>query len=230
VQVRKNSQGAAGAAADHGAVAAKIFTIAQQKGGAGKTTLTAHLAFALAGGRRKVALVDIDPQQSLTQWFRQREARLGDGAGLRLSQISGWRVQNEVERLAATHDVVLIDSPPHAETEAKVAIRCADLVVVPVQPSPMDVWATRPTLDLARQEKVPALLVLNRVPPRANLTGEMLAALAELGARLANTRIGNRVAFASALAEGRAVGEVQPSGQATAEIRALARELMHRAA
>ncbi|MGF1610143.1 MAG: ParA family partition ATPase [Kiloniellales bacterium] len=212
-------------------MAARIITIAQQKGGAGKTTLAAHLAVAMSAGRRSVALVDIDPQQSLTQWYRLREARLGaNGAGLRLSQISGWRVQAEVERLAAAHDVLLIDSPPHAETEAKIAIRCADLVVVPVQPSPMDVWATRPTLALAQQEKVPALLVLNRVPPRANLTGEMLAALAELGAGLANTRIGNRIAFASALAEGRGVAEVQPGGQATVEIRALARELLRRAA
>lgn len=211
-------------------MASKTITIAQQKGGAGKTTLAAHLAVALAGGRRRVALVDIDPQQSLTQWYRLREAQLGvNGAGMRLSQISGWRLQAEVERLAAEHDVVLIDSPPHAETEAKVAIRSADLVVVPVQPSPMDVWATRPTLDLARQERVPVLLVLNRVPPRANLTGEMLAALTELGVGLANTRIGNRIAFASALAEGRGVAEVQPSGQATAEIRALARELLRRA-
>ena len=152
---------------------AKIITVAQQKGGAGKTTLTAHLAVAYTAARKKVAVVDIDPQQSLTMWFRLREERFGDaGAGLLVNPIKGWRVRNEVERLARDHDVVLIDSPPHAETEAKIAVRSADLVVIPVQPSPMDVWATRPTLDLAAGEGTQVLVVLNRVPPRAKLNEE----------------------------------------------------------
>lgn len=206
---------------------ARILTVAQQKGGAGKTTITAHLAVAMTAAKRRVALVDIDPQQSLSAWYRARSARFGDaGAGMLISQIPGYRVRAEIERLAGEHDVVLIDSPPHAETEAKVAIRAADLVIVPVQPSPMDVWATRPTLELAAQERTPVLLVLNRVPPRANLTDEMLAELAAYGARIAKSRLGNRVAFASALAEGRAVGELQPHGRAAAEIRALAKEVL----
>jgi len=211
-------------------LAATVITVAQQKGGAGKTTLVAHLAVALAGGRRRVAVVDIDPQQSLTSWYRAREARPGEaGAGLLVSQIKGWRLQNEVARLKAEHDLVLIDSPPHAETEAKIAVRAADLVVVPLQPSPMDVWATRPTLELAAAERRPALLVLNRVPPRAALTAEMLAEIEKLGAPLAKARIGNRVVFASALVAGGAVGEIQPRGKAAQEIAALAREILRHA-
>ena len=206
-------------------MAAKIITVAQQKGGAGKTTLTAHLAVAYTAARKKVAVVDIDPQQSLTIWFRLREERFGDaGAGLLVSQINGWRVRNEVERLAREHEVVLIDSPPHAETEAKIAVRSAGLVVIPVQPSPMDVWATRPTLELASAEETPVLLVLNRVPPRAKLNDEMLAEVKGFGAQIAKAQIGNRVVFASALSEGRAVGEVQPSGKAAKEIAGLAKE------
>ena len=215
-------------------MAAKTFTVAQQKGGAGKTTLAAHLAVAFTAAKKSVAVVDIDPQQSLTMWYRLRESRFGDaGAGLLVSQIKGWRVQSEVESLARAHDIVLIDSPPHAETEAKVAIRCSDLTLVPVQPSPMDVWATRPTLELAAQEKVPVLMVLNRVPPRANLTEEMIAemgGLVEQGrAKVAKSRIGNRVVFAGARAEGRAVGGVQPRGRAAAEIEALAGEILRHA-
>jgi chromosome partitioning protein len=209
---------------------AKIITVAQQKGGAGKTTLAAHLAVAFTAAKKKVAVVDIDPQQSLTMWYRLRERQLGDaGAGLLVSQIKGWRVRNEVDRLAREHDVVIIDSPPHAETEAKIAVRAADLVVVPVQPSPMDVWATRPTLELAAGEGTPVLLVLNRVPPRAKLTEEMLAEVKEMGAGVAKAQIGNRVVFASALSEGRAVGEVQPSGKAAKEIAALAKEILKKA-
>ncbi|WP_421706712.1 ParA family partition ATPase [Algihabitans sp.] len=206
---------------------AKIITVAQQKGGAGKTTLTAHLAVAYTAARKKVAVVDIDPQQSLTMWFRLREERFGDaGAGLLVNPIKGWRVRNEVERLARDHDVVLIDSPPHAETEAKIAVRSADLVVIPVQPSPMDVWATRPTLDLAAGEGTQVLVVLNRVPPRARLNEEMLSEVQDFGARIAKAQIGNRVVFASALSEGRSVGEVQPSGKAAKEISALAKEIL----
>ena len=208
-------------------MAAKIITVAQQKGGAGKTTLTAHLAVAYTAAKKKVAVVDIDPQQSLTMWFRLREERFGDaGAGLLVSQINGWRVRNEVERLAREHEVVLIDSPPHAETEAKIAVRSAGLVVIPVQPSPMDVWATRPTLELASAEETPVLLVLNRVPPRAKLNDEMLAEVKGFGAQIAKAQIGNRVVFASALSEGRAVGEVQPSGKAAKEIAGLAKEIL----
>ncbi|SME97202.1 plasmid segregation oscillating ATPase ParF [Tistlia consotensis] len=208
-------------------MAATVITVAQQKGGAGKTTLAAHLAVAFTAMKKSVAVVDIDPQQSLTAWYRLREERLGDaGAGVLASQIKGWRTKNEVDRLARDHDIVLIDSPPHMETEAKIAVRAAGLVVVPVQPSPMDVWATRPTLELAAAEKVPALIVLNRVPPRGNLAETMIAEVGRLGAQVARSRIGNRVVFAAALSEGRAVGEVQPRSKAAKEIAALAREIL----
>jgi chromosome partitioning protein len=207
-----------------------VITIAQQKGGAGKTTLAAHLAIAWAGQGRRVALVDIDPQGSLAAWHALRAERLGNGrTGLDFAAITGWRTAAEVERRAGNHDIVVVDSPPHAETEAKLAIRAANLVILPVQPSPMDVWATRPTLDLAAQEKVPALLVLNRVPPRANLTETMLAKLAELGAIVAEARIGNRVALATALAEGLGITEAAASSRAAEEITAVAAEIARRA-
>lgn len=204
---------------------AKIFTVAQQKGGAGKTTLAAHLAVAFAKIGKKVAVVDIDPQRSLSDWHRRRGERLGD-AGILLSQVQGWRARAEVEKLARDHDLVVVDSPPHAETEAKIAVRAADLVIVPLQPSPMDVWATRPTLAMAEQEQSPTLLVLNRVPPRANLTEEMMIEVKRYGAKVAKARIGNRVAFAGTLAEGRAVGELGAKNRAAQEIDALAKEIL----
>src|SRR5690348_15707976 len=106
-------------------MAAKIITIAQQKGGAGKTTLAAHLALAWAATRR-VAIVDIDPQASLAAWFRLRRERLGGLApGIEVAALGGWRVEREVERQAKSHDIVLIDTAPHAETEARIALRAA---------------------------------------------------------------------------------------------------------
>jgi chromosome partitioning protein len=211
-------------------MAGVVITIAQQKGGAGKTTLAAHLALAWAGQGKRVALVDIDPQGSLGAWHQVREAALGAGkTGLDFAAITGWRTAAEVERRARDHDIVLIDSPPHAETEARLAVRAAGLILVPVQPSPMDVWATKPTLDLAKAEKVPVLLVLNRVPPRANLTETMLGVLAELGAKVADSRIGNRVALANSMVEGRGVTESEPGSRAGQEVAALAAEILRRA-
>jgi len=212
-------------------MAATIITIAQQKGGAGKTTLAIHLALAWAAAGKHVAVIDIDPQASLSTWFRVRnERRKKSKTAIEAVAVGGWRVAAEVERQAKSHDVVVIDSPPHAETEARIAVRAAELVLVPVQPSPMDFWATKPTLDLARAEKVPALLVLNRVPARAKLTGAMLEAYQALDVPLAETRIGNRVALAAALNEGQGILEFDPASAAAGEIVALATEVLYRAA
>jgi chromosome partitioning protein len=159
-----------------------------------------------------------------------RERKLGKGkSGLTLSAIGGWRTQSEVDRLRQTMDYVVIDSPPHAETEARIAVRAADLVILPVQPSPMDLWAVQPTLDLARQEKADVVLVFNRMPPRGVLADEMTAQARELGVPIADSALGSRVAFAASLYAGRAVGESEPSGQAAAEMAALAEELTRRA-
>jgi chromosome partitioning protein len=203
-----------------------VITIAQQKGGAGKTTLAAHLALAWAAEGRRVAVLDIDPQASLSSWFALRRERRGPAApDIDVAAITGWRVTAEVERRARGHDVVVVDSPPHAATEARIAVRAAQLVLVPVQPSPMDLWATRATLELARSERVPALLVLNRVPPRTRLAAAMLREFLALEAPLAETRIGNRIALAASLAEGKGIVEAEPSSRAAAEIRALAHEI-----
>lgn len=209
-------------------MAATVITIAQQKGGAGKTTLAAQLAVALSkGGKRSVALVDIDPQGSLTRWHKLRQDRMGeDAGGLRLSDVSGWRLGTELDRLRGSYDVVIIDTPPHAETEAKSAIRAADVILVPVQPSPMDLWATQPTMDVARKEKTPARIVLNRLPPRGNLVDAIVGEIETLELPVAGTRLGNRVAFADSMMTGQGVVETAGRSTAAREIKALADELL----
>jgi chromosome partitioning protein len=207
---------------------ARVITIAQQKGGAGKTTLAAHLTVAWAAAAR-VAAIDIDPQGSLSQWVALRRERRGEALGFTHSRLAGWRLADEVDRLARSHDILVIDSPPHAETEAKIAVRVASLVVVPLQPSPIDVWATRPTLELARLERRPVLLVLNRLPSRARLTAEMAQGAAGYGVAVAQAALGNRVAFAASMALGQGVTEAEPDSAAAQEIAALAREILERA-
>ena len=202
---------------------AKIITVAQQKGGAGKTTMTAHLAAYWAQGNKRVAVVDIDPQGSLGSWYKVREATFGaDETDMYYVAISGWRVRNELEKLSQQYDVILIDSPPHADAEARTAIRAADLVVIPLQPSPMDVWATGATIQICKQERVPVKMVLNRVNPQAKITeaisGDMIG--------LTANRFGNRVAFAGSLMQGMGVTEYQPNSRAAEEVRGLGREIM----
>jgi chromosome partitioning protein len=202
---------------------AKVITIAQQKGGAGKTTVAAHLAVALAQKGNRVAVVDIDPQGSLTMWHKLREEKFGEGyTGLAFSALSGWRVGSEVSRLKREHDFIVIDSPPHTETEARTAIRNADLIIIPVQPSPTDLWATKATYDLAKSEKIPVRVLLNRVPVNSRLAQTISAQLPEL----MTATLGSRVLFPSALMEGKCATEVDPNSPAALEVKALVKEIL----
>lgn len=201
----------------------KVITIAQQKGGAGKTTVAAHLAVALAQKGNRVAILDIDPQGSLSHWHSIREKRFGEGyTGLTHVAVSGWRVASEVSRMKRQSDFIIIDSPPHTETEARTAIRSADLIIVPVQPSPTDLWATKPTLDLAKAERVPVKVLLNRVAANSRIA----ATIAEELTDLADTTLGNRVLFAAALLEGRGVTEADPNSVAAYEMKNLVKEVL----
>ena len=208
-------------------MAGYVFTLAQQKGGSGKTTLAAHLAVAYALAGKTVALLDTDPQGSLGEWFEAREARLGeDHAGLAFRTASGWGARREARALRRDHDVVVIDTPPKSDLEARPAIEVASLVIVPIQPTPVDLWATDPTLELAAKERVDALLVVNRAVRRAALTGAMIAQIHTLGHRVADSALGSRVAFAASMGDGRTVVETQPSGIAAGEVQALADEVL----
>ncbi len=201
-----------------------VITVAQQKGGTGKTTLTANLAAALAPGRR-VAVLDIDPQGSLTRWHALRPAT---AAALTFSNVAGWRLTAELDRLKRGHDIVLVDSPPQIDTEAKLAIRGATLVLIPVQPSPPDVWAAEGTLKLAAEEKRPAAIVLNRVPSSSRQKDLVVADLTARGLPLLRSAIGNRTGFVDAFAIGLGVAESAPRSSAAKEVRALMDEILER--
>lgn len=208
----------------------RILTLAQQKGGSGKTTLAAHLAVACMREGLSVAILDVDPQGSLGEWFEAREARLGAAeAGLAFRTASGWGARREARGLARDHDVVVVDTPPKSDLESRPAVEAASLVVVPVQPTPVDLWATQATLEGVAKAGVPALLVVNRALERATLTARMRAAIEELGYPVAATRLGSRIAYAASMEDGATVME---TGARTAadEMAALAREILAGAA
>jgi chromosome partitioning protein len=206
-------------------MAGLVITIAQRKGGAGKTTLAAQLAVAWVRQGARVAVLDIDPQGSLAAWVDLRRGRLGAHAiGFDFAAWPGWRAAPSINDRARLTDIVVIDNPPHAETEAQIAVRAAGLVLIPVQPSPLDLWATEATLKMARDERRRRLVVLNRVPPRSSMTDRIAADLA-VSAPIAATRIGNRIALVRAMASGLGVGESESTSHAAAEIAALAEEV-----
>jgi chromosome partitioning protein len=210
-------------------MAGRIITIAQQKGGSGKTTIAAHLAVAYLRQGLTVALLDVDPQGSLGEWFEARERRLGEeGTGLVFRTASGWGARREARGMARDHDIVLVDTPPKSDLEAGPAIEAADLVAAPIQPTPVDLWATRATLALIAKERSRALLVVNRVPARFSTTAEVMQAILALGVA-AEQQIGNRVAFAQSMGQGSTILETAPGSKGALEIDALASEVMRHA-
>jgi chromosome partitioning protein len=205
-----------------------VISIAQQKGGAGKTTLAVQLGVAWLVTGKRIAMLDIDPQASLFTWFNLRRRRLGEHAGgLVVQGLSGWRLGSELRRFRDEFDLILVDSPPHAEIELKTAIREADLALLPCQPNALDVWATKTTLEYARNERTDAMIVLNRVPARSRAAGMIHAEIEAAGWPLAATRLGNRQAFAASIGEGRGVAETAPTSPAGREIAALAQEVLN---
>jgi chromosome partitioning protein len=205
-------------------MAAKILAVAQQKGGAGKTTIAVQLGVWWAVRGKRVVLLDVDPQGSMKAWFGLRE-QAGVASQLTAYDVQGWKLSSEIDRVKGNADIVIVDTPPHAETDARVAVRAAQLILVPVQPSPMDWWATKPTLDMALKEKTRCLLVLNRLPARGKLGDAIRERIAAEKLPLAATSLGNRSAFATSMMDGKGVAESQPKGVAAQEIQSLAEEI-----
>ena len=208
-------------------MAGQIITVAQQKGGTGKTTIVAHLAVALSRQGKSVAILDVDPQGSLGEWFETRERRLGEAStGMSFRTASGWGARREARYLGYDHDFVVVDTPPKSDSEARPAIEAANLVAVPIQPTPVDVWATDSTLAMIARESRSGLLVINRVTQRAKLASEMIAVIRGLGCVAADAQLGNRIGFAASMGTGSTVLELEPSGKAAQEVEALAEEIL----
>ncbi|MER5171298.1 ParA family partition ATPase [Thioclava kandeliae] len=201
----------------------KVITVAQQKGGAGKTTVAVNLAIGLVRAGYRVALLDTDPQGSLGRWFMTRREALEDPQ-VGFGTSSSWGVSYECEKLKREYDVVIVDTPPKVDSDLRPALREADEILVPVAGSHVDLWATEGVLDLARRCGKSPRILLNRVKSNTRLGQEVAQAASELEAQLMGATLANRVVYAETLGQGLSVVEVKRS-PAWDEITALLEEL-----
>lgn len=203
-----------------------IVALLNQKGGVGKTTLALHLAGEWARQGARVTLVDADPQGSALDWSQVREA---EGAPRRFGVLGLARdtLHREVPELARGVDVTVIDGPPRVASLMRSALLAADLLLIPVQPSPLDGWASAEMLALLAEARIyrpqlAARFILNRCAARTIIARETGAALADHDPPLLGQRVGQRVIFAESVQRGRLAFEIAPKSAAAREIAALA--------
>ena len=205
----------------------KVITISQQKGGTGKTTLAVHLALAFIKYHNlKVAIIDTDPQGSLGKWFMIRTEKKLSNDNLTFKTASLWGAQYESKALKKDHDIVIIDTPPKIESDARPSIESADLVLIPVAASHVDFWATGAIVEIAKKANKKILIQINRSSQRSKLIIKTNEFVRSLNLSATKTIIGNRQIFAASMGEGKTAVEKQKKSNAVEEIKQLSEQIL----
>ena len=210
--------------------AGKVIALLNQKGGAGKTTLATHLAGELAIHGKRVTLLDADPQGSALDWA-QRRVQSGRKRLYGVFGLARDSLHQEAPQIAREADFVVIDGPPRVAALARSALLAADLVLIPVQPSAYDVWASHEMVQLVLEARVfrpqlRAAFVINRRVVGTVIGREARAALADQPFTALHTEVSQRIVFADSVAAGRLASEVSPRGAAAREIAFLAQAIV----
>jgi chromosome partitioning protein len=205
----------------------KIITFANQKGGSGKTTLSANLAVLWANSEYKVAVIDADAQKSLTYWLEARKKYYREEPiGIDHYPFDVRNLNEELKQIKRKYDFIIIDSPPSITFETIQIIKFSDFIYVPVQPSPIDLMATIPFLNISKQERKKTTVILNRVMPRAKLTDAMIMRLRYAGAKIARSRISSKIIYAETFSVGRGVVDISVTSDTSKEIINIGNEIL----
>ena len=194
-----------------------VIALASQKGGAGKTTLSGHLAVeAAARGAGTVVVIDTDPQGGLAGWWNVRHA----ATPLYVTPVKAGLKATLAQLARQGTALVVIDTPPAIGDSIRATVALADLVVVPVAPSPHDLRAIGATVELVRDARKPLLFVVNRAQQRARITADTAVALSQHGT-VAPVVLHHRNDFATSMIDGRTAGELDPACRSAVEVREL---------
>jgi len=195
----------------------RTLVIASQKGGVGKTTIAGHLAvMAESKGDGPVALIDTDPQGSLSSWWNERQAETPVFASVDIDNLAG-----HLEKLKkAGVKLAIIDTPPAVTETIRKVLAVADLVLIPTRPSPHDLRAVGSTVDLVEVVGKRMVFVINGAAQRARITGEAAIALSQHGT-VAPVTLYQRTDFAASMIDGRTAQEIDPTSRSAGEVEGL---------
>lgn len=197
--------------------ALKTIAVISQKGGAGKTTLSVHLATSACLAGHNAAIIDLDPQGTAASWGDRRKAdtpEVVSGQAARLSVLIDAARANGA-------DFLVVDTAPNADQTALRAAQSADVVLIPCRAATFDLEAIKATLTLSQLAQKPAYVVLNAIPPRSGIGREAAEGLAAQGAKVAPVMLSQRAAFTHGVIDGRTAQEFEPGGKAAEEIASL---------
>lgn len=195
-----------------------VVGLVKQKGGAGATTLTVHLAIAARDAGQRVCIIDVDPQRSASSWRAAREPEDPPVISVDVDQLA----QVIAAAREDEYDLVLIDTPPHSSAATAAVVRQSDLAVIPTRPGPLDLAAIPAMLQIVQATRTPSLIVLNACPPRApevEQAREVLAHASDIPVWAG--QIGDRRVYSRAISHGLAVTEIGTDQKANSEVREL---------
>ncbi len=202
-----------------------IISVVNQKGGVGKTTVAVNLAQGLRGRGYSVILVDGDPQGSVLQW-----QSIGGNDAVPVLHHPDPFTPSLKKRLLRDHGLAVVDSPPALGDMVRSILALSDLAVIPVGPSPLDIWSSREILDLVgaaghRRPELQAAMLICRKIPRTRLGLEAREAMEAYGVNILETEICQRIAYVEAMLSGQSVLDYAPSSEAAREMASLCSEI-----
>lgn len=199
----------------------RTVAVLNEKGGSGKTTIATNIASAWHKEGRDVLLLDADPQLTALDW-----SDTGDTDGVPVAQLGESNLERDLPRVGQSFDLVVVDGAPRMGSLTASAVRVADLVVIPTQPTAPDIWSAETVVEVCETEGTPAVFVLSRAVVGTKEADVADEALASFEIPILDARTHHRIAYPRAMGQGISVLDLPGADKAASEIRALSDEVL----